>query len=106
MGSKLAVQKVTCLEYIDEMGLNQTYSCSSSIVSNAENNPIKYLFKYSNLGYDKEFLEKLEFCNDFLSNYYVFRENMKQISTKVNSQLPLWVYYFQILKIFLILYAI
>lgn len=94
MGSKLAVQRVTYFEYIDEMGLNQTYSCSSSIVSNAENNPIKYLFKYSNLGYDKESLEKLEFCNDFLSNYYVFRENMKQLSTKVNSQLPLWVYYF------------
>ena len=34
---------------IFNLGLDQKFSCSNSVLSNAQNNPIKFLIKYSNV---------------------------------------------------------
>ena len=49
LGLRLLEQMPTYHKYIKKLGLNRTYSCSSSVVSNASNNIVKYLIKYSNI---------------------------------------------------------
>ena len=46
LASFLLKQQSTFKKYLTENGLTQTYKCSNSVLSNAENNPIKYLIKY------------------------------------------------------------
>lgn len=77
--------------YINSMGLKQTYNCSSSVVSNAQNNTIKYLIKYSNLKNDIHCIEQLDFCINFLESLHIFRQGMKQLCTAIKSQLPIFV---------------
>ena len=43
--------------YINYLGFNATQNCSSSVVSGAERNPLKYVLKYSNLENDMNSLE-------------------------------------------------
>ena len=46
-GIKLLKNISVYTEYIEELGINQEYECSSSIVANASNNHIKYLILIS-----------------------------------------------------------
>lgn len=73
------------------MGLNQTYDCSSSIVSNASNNIIKYLIKYSNIENSIHCLEQLDFCTNYMQSLAKFRKNMDKLYLQVKPQLPVFV---------------
>lgn len=81
-------QQKTFQNYLANMKLNQTYKCSSSVLSNAENNPIKYLIKYSEIDYSIQCLEQLEFCACFLESLKDFRKNSNQLYTQALTQLP------------------
>lgn len=80
--------------YINNMGLNQVYDCSSSVLSNAEKNPVKFLIKYSNLNADIFFLEQLDFCKDYLMLIDEFHESNARLKEKVKSQLPSFIRHF------------
>lgn len=81
-GIRLLNELQTFRKYIHEMGLCQTYSCSSSIEANAANNPIKYLIKYSNIKYDENNLEKIDYCIKWSRLY---RQNITDMTTLTNN---------------------
>ena len=64
------------------MGLNQTYDCSSSVVSNASNNIIKYLIKYSDIENSIQCLEQLDFSANYMQLLAKFRKNMGELYLK------------------------
>lgn len=76
-------------QYIDSLGLDQEYECSSSVVSNAKNNKEKYLIKYSKVNDTVDCMEKLDFCIDFLKILENFWVKMEQLSEDVRKKLPL-----------------
>lgn len=81
-------QQRTYQSYLTNMSLDQTYKCSNSILSNAENNPVKYLIKYSNMDYSMQCLEQLEFCACFLESLNEFHKNSNKLYTQALAQLP------------------
>lgn len=87
----LLEQKATYFEYIRELGINQTYDCSSSVVSNASNNIIKYLIKYSNIENDLQCLQQLDFCANYMKTLTKFRENMDKLYLQIKPQLSIFV---------------
>lgn len=91
LGIKLLQNQNTYFMYINNMGLNQIYHCSRTIVSNAENNPIKYLIKYSYLDNDMIYIEQLDFCIDYMRSLSCFDKNMKELCAEIKKQLPTFV---------------
>lgn len=87
----LLEQKTTYFGFIKELGLNQTYKCSSSIVSNASNNTIKYLIKYSNIENSIHCLQQLDFCANYMASLAKFHDNMNKLYLQVKPQLPVFV---------------
>ena len=81
-------QQNTFKNYLANMKLSQTYKCSNSVVSNAENNPVKYLIKYSEIDYSIQCLEQLEFCACFLKSLSEFHKNSNQLYTQALAKLP------------------
>ncbi|MBR5027361.1 HNH endonuclease [Candidatus Saccharibacteria bacterium] len=73
---------------IEAYGLDKTIQCSSSVVSNASINQVKYAIKYSNIGGGTKDLEVLEFMKDYLHRYGVFLSGMGELGTMVRNQLP------------------
>lgn len=98
MGFKLVDDMEKYEDYIEDLGLAQTYRCTSSVVSNASNNSIKYLIKYSNIDNSKEELEKLELCMNFLKLHSKFLKKMDDLKNEVKSQIPLFVKIFSLKK--------
>ena len=49
IGMELMENKSSYEMYINYLGFNATQNCSSSVVSGAERNPLKYVLKYSNI---------------------------------------------------------
>ena len=88
LASFLLKQQSTFKRYLAENGLTQTYKCSNSVLSNAENNPIKYLIKYSNLDYDIECLEELDFCEIFSEKLGIFYEKADELYKQVSKTIP------------------
>ena len=72
LAEKIEMQKGMYESYIRCLGLSQVYNCSSSVVGNTSNNPIKYLIKYSNLDNSMECLEQLEYCINFVGLHEKF----------------------------------
>lgn len=91
LGLLLWKQSTTYFKYISELGLNQTYDCSSAIVSNASNDIIKYLIKYSNIENNIHCLQQLDFCVDYMKSLAMFRKNMDKLYSQVKPQLPVLV---------------
>lgn len=98
MGFKLVDDMVKYEDYIEELGLTQTYRCTSSVVSNASNNEVKYLIKYSNIDNSEEELEKLELCMNFLKLHSKFLKKMDELNREIIHQLPLFVRIFVLKK--------
>ena len=88
LGKKIISDLPIYFNNATEMGLNQVYHCSRSIVSNAMNDNVKYLLKYSNIEYDLYFLEKLDFCTNFLQNLTDLKNGLEEIKTKTENKLP------------------
>ena len=76
------------MAYIDELGLDQEYTCSSSVVSNASNNVVKYLIKYSDIEYDQDTLEKIDFCIRYLHLYEQMMDDMEILKDDIREYLP------------------
>ena len=74
---------------IEAYGFNRTIRCSSSVVSNASINPLKYALKYSNTSNSTKDLEVLEFIQGFCEKYSVFAADLEDMGYKVRDQLPL-----------------
>lgn len=90
-GLKLLEQTSIYLEYIKILGLNQTYNCSSSIVSNASNNIVKYLIKYSNVESNMYCLEQLDFCINYVQSLTKLYNDMNKLLMQVKPHLPVLV---------------
>ena len=90
-GHTLMNETSTYNSYIKKLGLNRTYSCSSTIVSNASKQPIKYLIKYSNVDNSKSCLEQLDFCVDYVLSLKKLRGNMKELQKSIYTHLPVFV---------------
>ena len=73
------------------MGLNQTYSCSSSVVSSAAKNIIKYLIKYSDIDYNKCCLEQLDFCANYMQSLEDLYNDMNELYIQVKSHLHIFI---------------
>lgn len=91
LGLLLSEQRTTYFQYIKELGLNQTYDCSSSVVSSASKNIIKYLIKYSNIENDIYCLQQLDFCANYMKSLNKFYKNMGKLYLQVKPQLPIFV---------------
>ena len=73
---------------IKKLGIDQRYECSSSIVSKASNNAVKYLIKYSNITNSKECLEDIDFCINYMELLNELCANMKKLQANMEMQLP------------------
>lgn len=69
-------------------GIDQNIRCSSSVVVNAENNPVKYAIKYTKLDSDTGSLIALDFFRMFLRRHASFVSKMDKASQKICEQLP------------------
>lgn len=88
LGTKVENKMPTYDEYINDLDLNKVHYCSSSVVSNASMNEIKYLIKYSNLENNMECLEKLEYCINFIDLHCKFCNKMEELKEQILYQLP------------------
>lgn len=88
---KLVDDMVKYEEYIEELGLNKIHKCANSVVSNASNNVIKYLIKYSNIDNSEDELEKIELCRYFLMLHSKFIKLMDELRDEIKHKLPLFV---------------
>ena len=91
IGCKLTEQIQIYNNYINSLGLKQTISCSNSVVSNASNNAIKFIIKYSDITYDMFSLERLDFCSTFMRNRDSLCNDMDELYEHVKSKLPFYV---------------
>lgn len=87
LGHELLNKMDTYCQYIDELGLDQEYECSSSIVSNASKNTIKHLIKYSNIENSVYSLERIDFCIDYLQSLIKFQMDIKCLHRSIRDQL-------------------
>ena len=74
---------------IDALGLNKEYRCSSSIVSGASNNKLKYVLKYSDVEKNTDSLDYLDYALYYEKVLYGFRDNMKDLGKKTLKELPI-----------------
>lgn len=88
---KILDEMQTFWSYINKLGLNQKYSCSSSVVSNASNNKIKYLIKYTNIEHDEYSLQIIDYCIDWMQLYEQTKSDMLELTNSINCKLPLFV---------------
>lgn len=91
LAKNLVTNKIKFSKYIESLNLNMTFDCSRNIVTNAENNPLKYVIKYSNIEYDIETLANVDFCREYLTNLSKFTDMSKEIWLNIKKLLPLWV---------------
>lgn len=68
--------------------LDKTVMCSSSVVSGAERNRLKYLFKYSNIEQSGQCMSDLNYCCDYVAIIEEFQCDFKQILNRAKEQIP------------------
>lgn len=73
---------------IFNLGLDQKFSCSNSVLSNAQNNPIKFLIKYSNVSATYSCIENLDFCISYIGNLYKFNSCAYTLTENIKEHLP------------------
>lgn len=75
--------------YIEELGLRQTIRCSSSTVSNAASDEVKYVLKYSDIDYSLEDLERIDFLKQFQTDYGLFIRKIDNCKKSIIKIIPL-----------------
>lgn len=90
-GLQLIGHLSTYLDYIDDLGLDQKYSCSSSVVSNASNNIIKYLIKYASIDHNEYCLSRIDFCSNWIQYYDITAADMHVLSRTIADNLPVFI---------------
>lgn len=91
LGLQLLDERTIYFGCVRELGLNRTYECSSSVVSNASNNIIKYLIKYSDIENNIECLEQLDFCANYMKSLAKFHKNIDKLYLQMKPQIPVFV---------------
>lgn len=91
LGLKLLNNQSIYNKCVNRLGINRNYECSSSIVSNASNNIIKYLIKYSHIENTEDCLEYIDFCISYLKALKKFHTNMDCLQISVSKQLPMFI---------------
>jgi hypothetical protein len=75
---------------------HKTYKCSSTIVNNANNQPVKYLCKYFNIEINEDSLEKFETTlNNFAAaeqGKVLLNNEKKSILTNIHFQIPTYIF--------------
>ena len=64
--------------YINKLGLDKIHMCSNSVVSNASNDEIKYLLKYSNIEKNEDDLKYLDYCIEYMDFYNDFLDEIDE----------------------------
>lgn len=90
-GTSLQGRRDTFKEYIEFLDLQKVHRCSRSVLSGAERDEIKYLIKYSEISYDVDSLERIDFCVDFLTDLSNFQKDMMALSGEIKQYVPLFV---------------
>lgn len=90
-GTSLQGRRDTFKEYIEFLDLQKVHRCSRSVLSGAERDEIKYLIKYSEINYDVDSLERIDFCVDFLTDLSNFQKDMMALSGEIKQHVPLFV---------------
>lgn len=94
------LRKESCFDfYISKLKLNYKYCCSRSIVSNASNNEIKYLLKYSNIDNNEDALEMIDFCENWLTAYDDTMRKMDEFNKEILDIVPTFIKLFATRKI-------
>lgn len=75
-------------QQIQYLGINNLYECSSSIVSNASRNPIKYLIKYSEIEKNVDSLDCLDYCLYYTKALESLIPDLNYTYLHIKSQLP------------------
>lgn len=75
-------------QQIQYLGINNLYECSSSIVSNASRNPIKYLIKYSEIEKNVDSLDCLDYCLYYTKALESLTPDLNYTYLHIKSQLP------------------
>ena len=89
LGVELLRNKVCYESYIRDLGFNTTLKCSSSVVSSAERNKLKYVLKYSNLENDINSLEKLDFLIEICCSLSELNNQMERLYVQIKNEIPL-----------------
>lgn len=79
--------------------MNYKYCCPRSIVSNASNNEIKYLLKYSNIDNNEDTLEMIDFCGNWLTAYDDTMRKMDEFNKEILDIVPTFIKLFATRKI-------
>ncbi len=91
LGKKLFDEYQTYCEYINDIGFDREHDCSNSVVSNARNNPVNYLIKYSDITSDEFYLDRIDFCLEFTNNLKALRNNFFELTKSIKDELPFFV---------------
>jgi len=91
LGMWLKDNKITYMRYIEILGIDQVYNCSSSVVANASRDMVKYLMKYSSVDASAECLEYVDFCITYMQSLGILQTEMQDLQKNIRSQLPVFV---------------
>lgn len=91
LGIWLKDNKITYMRYVELLGIDQIYDCSSSVVANASRDMVKYLMKYSCVDTSAECLEYVDFCITYMQSLRKLRTEMQDLQKNIRSQLPVFV---------------
>ncbi len=79
----------TYCDYINDLGLNSTCDCSSSVLSNARRNPVNYIIKYSEIECDEYCLDRIEFCFNYVKDLENICDKFAELYDALSKQIPL-----------------
>lgn len=94
LGKRLSNNRQDYFRYIDCLGVDAIYNCSSSVVHNASQNPTKYVIKYSNIEKNQKCLEYADFCCKYISDIERLRPEVEKQYMQLEEQIPSWVRFF------------
>lgn len=94
INSQITNSSLLFFSYINSLKLNNTCSCSRSVVSRAMVEQVKYLIKYTKLEYTDEEFAKLKCCYDFLNTVKSLCRNLEDIQVCLRSYVPWYVWLF------------
>jgi len=87
-GNGLIEKNSAFLSTIRAMGLDEVCNCSSAVVSNSSNQPIKYLIKYSKVQETEEDLDRLDRCIAYTKGISVYYALVAEIYRRATEDFP------------------
>ncbi len=79
---------------IATLGFNRRIECSSVVVSNSRNDPVKYVIKYSSVDYSVDSLERLDYLKSIISLYESLVPMWENVGRNYRKKLPLFLHPF------------